>query len=63
MVHGNPGNRVYSFENFGKEVSVAIGLKHELTYQDLRVLLKYLARDRRSVVYDDQVCFLPLSHS
>lgn len=61
MAHGNPGNRVYSFDVFNKEASLAVGSKHDLTYQDLKILLKHLARDKKSLVYDDVVNFLPVS--
>ena len=59
MTYENPGNRVYSFDAFTKEASLAIGSTHELSYQDLKILLKYLARDKKSVVYDDVVNSLP----
>ena len=55
MSYGNPGNRVYSFDAFTKEASLAIGSTHDLSFPDLKILLKYLARDKKSVVYDDVV--------
>lgn len=55
MAYENPGNRVYSFDVFRKEASLAIGSRHELSYQDFKILLKHLARDKQSIVYDDVV--------
>lgn len=62
MAHENPGNRVYSFDFFNKEASAAIGLKNELTSPDMKTLLKHLARDKHSIVYDDLVYSLLISH-
>lgn len=61
MTYGNPGNRVCSFDIFNKEASLAIGLTYDLSYQDLKILLIYLARDRKSIVYDDVVNSLQVS--
>lgn len=61
MAFENPGNRVYSFDAFTKEASLAIDSKYELSFQDLTILLKHLARDKNLVVYDDVVNSLPLS--
>lgn len=61
MSYENPGDRVYSFDAFTKEASLAIGSTHELSFPDLKILLKHLARDKKSVVYDDVVNSLPVS--
>jgi charged multivesicular body protein 7 len=54
--HGcNPVNRVFSLDAFRKEASAAIGLKHDLTLPDLKTLLIYLARDKRSIIFDEEV--------
>lgn len=61
MIYENPGNRVYSFDTFTKEASLAIGSTYELSNRDLKILLRYLTHDKKSVVYDDVVNTPPVS--
>jgi len=48
-------DRIYSVLLFSKEASKALELRGELTKSDLNVLLRHLARDKRAVVYDNEV--------
>lgn len=48
-------DRVYPKQVFTKEASKAMGLHNDLTECDLKVLLKFLARDKGALVYDDMV--------
>ena len=49
-------DRIYPRQMFAKEASQALELQSDLMDSDLGVLLKFLARDKGLVVYDDQVC-------
>ena len=49
-------DRIYPRQIFVREASTALELRSDLTDSDLGVLLKFLARDKGLVVYDDQVC-------
>lgn len=55
---GNQVDRIHSLDSFRKEVAQAINNKDGLTDDDLNVLLRYLARDRRAIVYDHEVSLL-----
>ena len=48
-------DRIYPRQMFVKEASRALELRGELTDCDLGVLLRFLARDKGLLVYDDQV--------
>ncbi len=48
-------DRIYSTQLFSKEASKALELRGELTKSDLAVLLRHLARDKKAVVYDNEV--------
>lgn len=48
-------DRIYSRKMFTKEASKAVGLQSDLTDTDLGVMLKFLARDKGVLVYDDAV--------
>jgi len=48
-------DRIYSRHLFSKEASKALDLRGELTKSDLDVLLRHLARDKRIVVFDNEV--------
>jgi hypothetical protein len=49
-------DRIYPRQMFVKEASRALELRGDLTDCDLSILLKFLARDKGLLVYDDQVC-------
>ena len=49
-------DRIYPRQMFVKEASQVLELRSDLTDSDLGVLLKFLARDKGLLVYDDQVC-------
>lgn len=51
-------DRIYPRPIFVKEASRALEMRSEMTDNDLGVLLKFLARDKGLLVYDDQVCVL-----
>ena len=55
---GNQVDRIYSLDSFRKEVAQAISNKDGLTDDDLNVLLRYLARDKKEIVYDHEVSIL-----
>ena len=54
-------DRIYSKQMFSKEASKAVGLQSDLTDSDLSVLLKFLARDKGVLVYDDVVSIWQVS--
>ena len=48
-------DRIYSRQMFAKEASKAVGMQSDLTDSDLSVMLRFLARDKGLLVYDDAV--------
>lgn len=53
---GGPGDMLYSFEGFRKEFASILGSDlGNLSQGDTQVLLRFLERDRRSVVVDSEV--------
>ncbi|KAL9603631.1 MAG: hypothetical protein Q9179_002118 [Wetmoreana sp. 5 TL-2023] len=48
-------DRLLPMTMFNKDAAIALGFANELDDQDLEILLKYLARDRQALVYDDHV--------
>ena len=48
-------DRIYPRQVFAKEDSRALELQGDLTESDLQVLLKFLARDKGAIVYDNEV--------
>lgn len=56
LSHLNQGkpqvDRVYTMSMFRKNVTTTLSLKNEVTDTDLNIILKFLARDKRAIVYD-----------
>ena len=52
-------DRIHSLDTFREEVAQLMNRKGGLTKGDLNVLLKFLARDMKEIVYDREVS--PLS--
>ncbi|KAL8873887.1 MAG: hypothetical protein Q9174_000716 [Haloplaca sp. 1 TL-2023] len=50
----SPTDRIFSTHMFNRQATAALHLESELSGKDLNVLLKYLARDRQVLAYDDQ---------
>ena len=48
-------DQIYPKQIFAKEVSKALGMQSDLTANDLEVMLKFLARDKGVLAYDDLV--------
>lgn len=48
-------DRILTREMFRRESASALGVTNELSDSDVAVLLKYLARDRQILAYDDHV--------
>ncbi|KAL8755785.1 MAG: hypothetical protein Q9184_004694 [Pyrenodesmia sp. 2 TL-2023] len=48
-------DRILTWEMFRKDSATAVGVTNELSDSDLEVLLKYLARDKRILAYDNHV--------
>ncbi|KAL8723525.1 MAG: hypothetical protein Q9225_000160 [Loekoesia sp. 1 TL-2023] len=46
-------DRILTKPMFGRDITVALGITGELSDSDLTILLKYLARDRRILEYDE----------
>ena len=51
----SPTDRIFSTHMFNRQAAAALHLESELGDKDFKVLLKYLARDRQVIVYDDRV--------
>lgn len=51
-------DRVYTMSMFKKEVTRTLKLKTEVTETDLSIILKFLARDKRAIVYDREASTL-----
>ena len=54
-------DRIHPLSAFRKEAAEAVNSKGGLTDGDLDVLLKYLARDKKEIVYDREVSPLCIS--
>jgi len=52
---GGAGDRLYSFDSFRKDFGTAVGTETPLTEVDAKVLLRYLERDRKVIVFDKEV--------
>ncbi|KAG6814537.1 hypothetical protein H0H92_000064 [Tricholoma furcatifolium] len=55
MKVGSPGDRLYSLDMFRSEFGSVIGTNEALSEGDAMVLLKFLERDRRVIVYNKGV--------
>jgi len=49
------GDRLYSFDGFRQEFGSVLGAEDALTEGDATVLLKFLERDKKAVLYDKEV--------
>ena len=56
-------NRIHPLEAFREEVAQVMNSKGGLTDSDLHVLLQYLARDKKEIVYDLEASPLRISIS
>lgn len=48
-------DQVYSIGMFGAEAANAISSRTKMTATDLQIILTYLARDKRAIIYDNEV--------
>lgn len=48
-------DQVYSLDMFRAEVANAVNLTTDLTANDFEIVLTYLAREKKAIVYDDEV--------
>ncbi|GLB34835.1 putative snf7 [Lyophyllum shimeji] len=52
---GGVGDRLYSFDGFRQEFGSVLGAEGSLTEGDATVLLKFLERDKKAVLFDKEV--------
>ena len=48
-------DQIYPKQMFAREVSKALGVQSDITADDFEVILKFLARDKGVLTYDDLV--------
>ncbi|RDB21152.1 hypothetical protein Hypma_011738 [Hypsizygus marmoreus] len=51
---GGSGDRLYTFEDFRKQFGSVVGVT-TLTEGDAKVLLRYLQRDRKAILFDEEI--------
>lgn len=53
---GRASDKLYTFEGFRKVFGSVLAMGPTLTEEDTKILLKFLERDRKAIVFDTKVC-------
>jgi charged multivesicular body protein 7 len=53
---GGAGDRLFTFEGFRNTFGTVLSTETSMTEGDTKVLLRFLERDRKAIVFDGEVC-------